>query len=102
MDAVQIFKALSNETRLRILMWLRDPEKHFGPDCHEHCPEMAGYACVGYIQERCGLSQSVTSNYLNILQQAGLVVSQRKGKWTYYARNEDTIREFAGFVGKEL
>lgn len=102
MDPLLIFKALSNETRLNILEWLKDPEASLGPDCNSHCPELKGYACVGTIKDRSGLSQSVISGYLSTLQQAGLVKSERREKWTYYARNEETIAEFARYVGKEL
>jgi hypothetical protein len=30
-DPMEVFKALSNEARLQILEWLKDPTKHFGP-----------------------------------------------------------------------
>lgn len=29
MDKIEIFKALSNETRLNIIEWLKEPEKTF-------------------------------------------------------------------------
>lgn len=102
MDPLTIFKALSNETRLNILEWLKDPETTLGPDCNSHCPDLNGYACVGTIKDKSGLSQSVISGYLSTLQQAGLVKSERREKWTYYARNEETIAEFARYVGNEL
>ena len=31
MDKIEIFKALSNETRLSIIEWLKEPEKNFPP-----------------------------------------------------------------------
>ena len=31
MSKLDIFKALSNETRLNILKWLKEPEKYFPP-----------------------------------------------------------------------
>ena len=31
MDKIEIFKALSNETRLSIMEWLKEPEKNFPP-----------------------------------------------------------------------
>ena len=34
MDKVKIFKALGNETRLNILLWLKDPGKNFEPQIH--------------------------------------------------------------------
>lgn len=104
MNSLEICKALANETRMNILMWLKEPEKHFPPQ-GTHCAENERYTggvCVGSIQEKAGISQSTVSHYLDILQRAGLLTSERIGKWTYYKRNEETIREFARFIAKEL
>lgn len=88
MDQVEIFKALSNKTRLQILNWLKEPEVNF--------PEQQtfGYQngiCVGRIQQKAGLTQSTVSEYLSLLQRAGLVTSTRVGQWTYYKRNEEAF-----------
>lgn len=96
---IAIFKALSNETRLKILQWLRDPEKNF-PE-NQSCPREFG-VCVGLIQKKAGLSQSTTSHYLSLLQQAKLVTVQRHGQWTYYKRNEEAIDKLIGFLQRRL
>jgi len=88
MDQVEIFKALSNKTRLQILNWLKDPELNF-PDQVEIGFGMG--VCVGQIQKKAGLTQSTVSEYLSTLQRAGLVKSRRIGQWTYYQRNEESI-----------
>jgi DNA-binding transcriptional ArsR family regulator len=88
MDQVEIFKALSNKTRLQILNWLKDPKENF-PEQNE-----AGFAegvCVGQIQKKAGLTQSTVSEYLATLQRVGLVKSNRIGQWTYYQRNEEAF-----------
>lgn len=100
MDLLDIFKALSNRTRLDILRGLKDPVKNFPPqdegDVH------AVGVCVSSIQEGVGLSQSTVSDYLATLQRAGLVDVQRIGQWTYYKRNEAAISALAELIGKEL
>ncbi len=58
--------------------------------------------CIGYIQEKAGLSQSTISNYMGMLKQAGLVESERHGQWTFYSRNEDAIQAFVTEVEEEL
>lgn len=88
MDQVEIFKALSNKTRLQILHWLKDPEGNF-PDQEEY--GFANGVCVGQIQKKAGLTQSTVSEYLSVLQRAGLVKSTRVGQWTYYRRDEDAF-----------
>ncbi len=89
MDSLDIFKALSNKTRLQILQWLKEPEAHFLPQ--EHAAFAEAGVCVGQIQQKCGLSQSTVSEYLTILQKAGLLQATRIGQWTYYKRNEETF-----------
>ncbi|MGH8402274.1 MAG: hypothetical protein ACRESO_02545, partial [Gammaproteobacteria bacterium] len=32
MKQVEVFRALANESRLKILQWMKEPDKHFG-DC---------------------------------------------------------------------
>jgi ArsR family transcriptional regulator len=100
MDLLEIFKALSNRTRLEIVQGLKDPEKNFPPQ-DEGDVHTVG-VCVSSIQEGVGLSQSTVSNYLTTLQRAGLVEARRVGQWTYYKRNEKTIRALAEIMGKEL
>lgn len=56
--------------------------------------EFPGGVCVGSIQERSGLAQSVISSYLSSMQKIGLLESRRFGQWTYYRRNEEAIAEF--------
>lgn len=103
-DMIGISKALSNETRLNILLWLKDPEGSFPPrgGCLSEPAQLKGGVCVSSIQAKANLSPSTVSNYLDILQRAGLLLSERRGKWTYYRRNEETIRRLAEFVKNEL
>ncbi len=97
MDNVEIFKALSNKTRLQILAWLKNPEESFPEQ------EVYGYGvCVGQIQLKTGLTQSTVSEYLSSLQRAGLVISTRKGQWTYYKRNEETFAALGQIIQSEI
>ena len=104
MDPIELFKVLSNETRLNILQWLKEPEKYF-PKQQAHLPKEAsikGGVCVGDIQEKVKASQSTVSHYLNMMQKAGLLESVRYGQWTYYRRNEETIRQLTEFLKTEI
>ena len=100
MDQVEIFKALSNKTRLQILGWLKEPCKYFPlQDCGQSV-EIG--VCVGQIQQKAGLTQSTVSEYLAILQRCGLVTATRAGQWTYYKRNEEAIRQLSKMISSEL
>lgn len=85
-------KALNNPTRLKILEWLKNPEDHFPP--HESGLSFDNGVCVAYIQEKAGISQSATSQFMSTLHQAGFVIPTRIGKWTYYKRDEESITQF--------
>ncbi|MEX3776541.1 DNA-binding transcriptional repressor ArsR [compost metagenome] len=100
MELLEIFKALSNRTRLDILKGLKDPVNSF-PAQDEGDVHTVG-VCVSSIQEGVGLSQSTVSDYLATLQRAGLVEVRRIGQWTYYKRNEAAISALAEIIGKEL
>lgn len=92
MDVLEQLKAIVNEPRLQILEWLRDPERHFG---HQPIGDFDDDGvCVSLIQQKVGLSQSTTSEYLAVLSRAGLVRAKRAGQWTYYKRDEAAIQRF--------
>jgi DNA-binding transcriptional ArsR family regulator len=92
MEIQNQLKALNNPTRLKILEWLKKPAAHFPP--HESGLSFDEGVCVAYIQDKAGISQSTTSQYMAILHQAGFVIPNRIGKWTYYRRDEKTISQF--------
>lgn len=104
LNIVDIAKALSNETRVNILKWLREPDVHFPKQgCHLTKPtELNGGVCVGSIQEKAGISQSAVSTYLATLQRAGLIKMCRVEKWTYVYRDEAMIKRLADYIRNEL
>ena len=90
-------KALSNETRLRILNWLKDPEANFP------CDDAVGFGvCAGLIQQKSGASASTVSAHLAILQRAGFLQATRRGQWIYYRRDEARIRAFTEDLHRSL
>ncbi|WP_373231337.1 ArsR/SmtB family transcription factor [Cohnella sp.] len=103
MDTIAIIKALSNETRFKIMEWLKEPEVHFGPQSHmpSDC-DFQGGICVGSIAEKAGLAQSVISGYLVKMQKSGLLESKRHCQWTYYRRDEKGIQQFKESIRESL
>ena len=100
---VDMFKALSNATRLKIIQMLKQPEENFPPQVHiQKSDDFPGGVCVGDIRDKVGLGQSTTSQYLSLLQKSGLLETKRIGQWTYYRRNEDMIKQLESFIGKKL
>ena len=103
MDKIKIFKALGNETRLNILLWLKEPQKNFCPQIHlSVMDDFQEGVCVGAIRKLTGLSQSTVSGFLSILEEAELVESRNIGQYTYFRRNEKKILEIIEWMKIEL
>jgi ArsR family transcriptional regulator len=73
-ELLSIFKALSDETRLRIVKLL------------EH-----GELCVCYLVAAVDMSQPKVSFHLKVLKEAGLVKDRREGKWMHYRLDESDL-----------
>ncbi|MCS7336858.1 MAG: metalloregulator ArsR/SmtB family transcription factor [Verrucomicrobiae bacterium] len=86
---VGITKALSDPTRVRMLLALRRRE-----------------LCVCQITALFGLATSTVSKHLSVLQQAGLVQSRKTERWVYYRLSDKsapvTVREALDWVSKSL
>ena len=101
MELLEVIKSLSNETRLNILKWLKDPFAHFPvEELSEETSELG--VCVSDIAKKAGMSVPTVSDYLKTMSAAGVVIATRKGQWTYYKRNEKLIQDLALLIKNEL
>jgi ArsR family transcriptional regulator len=94
------FKALANERRLQILEWLKDPERHFRPQVDGDLVKDG--VCGVLIAEKLGVSQPTVSEHLKVLTQAGLLRSKRIKQWTFYRRDEPSIRSIKSAIRAKL
>ncbi|MDA0284514.1 MAG: metalloregulator ArsR/SmtB family transcription factor [Planctomycetota bacterium] len=79
-DLVQTFKLLSDETRLRVLMYLmREGELHVTAMC-----------------ERLDQSQPAVSHHLALLRVAGLIEARRDGKHNFYSVRREHFHRIMG------
>ncbi|MBW9152852.1 helix-turn-helix transcriptional regulator [Clostridium estertheticum] len=103
MDKLKIFKALGNETRLNILLWLKNSKENFEPQIHlSIMNDFQEGVCLGSIRKKAELSQSTISGFLSVLEEAELVEIRKIGQYTYFRRNEQTIKEIAEWMKLEL
>ncbi|SCY05929.1 ArsR family transcriptional regulator [Paenibacillus polysaccharolyticus] len=100
MNPIEILKAVSNESRFQILQWLKEPNEHFKP--HEGVDMNEIGVCVSQITDKLNMTQSTASQYLTILQRAGLITTKRIGKFTYYQRDENAISEFTRYMMNDM
>ena len=84
-------RALSNDRRLLILGWLKRPTKHFPRQTDGDLVEDG--VCGLLIARKLRVSQPSASEHLRILVQARLLRSKRIKQWTFYKRDEASIRK---------
>lgn len=72
--AAMRFRALGDETRLRILEQLASGERS-----------------VSDLMARLDLGQSLMSHHLRILRESGLVTDRREGRWIHYSIAEPAL-----------
>ena len=84
-----LLRALASEKRLAILGWLKDPRAHFREQIDGDLVDDG--VCGVLIAEKLGVGPPTVSEHRRILVQAGLVVSKRTKKWTFYRRDEKAI-----------
>ena len=70
-----VFRALSDENRVRIIKMLKEEEK-----------------CACTLLKNLELSQPTLSHHMKILVRSGIVVARKAGKWTYYSISEEGVQ----------
>lgn len=75
-DYSQLFKALGDQTRLKMIGLLQ-----------------GGELCVCDIMEVLDLVQSTTSRHLAYLKNSGWLVARRGGKWMYYRLHPNVLND---------
>ncbi len=81
-DYAGLFKALGDDTRMEIVGLLASA---------------GGELCVCEIEPRFALSQPTISHHLRLLREAGVVTSERRGSWVYYALDPKTAETIGSF-----
>jgi len=84
-DLIKAIKALSDETRLRILNILLERE-----------------CCVCEVMQALDISQSRASRNLGIIQDAGFLKARRDGAWMLYSVDWETANRYAISLAKLL
>ena len=81
-DAASVLRAINHKLRKKMMMML----------------EEAGKMMVTDIYVKLRLEQSVASQHLAILRKAGVLKTERQGKFIYYSLNKARIKEVNNFV----
>ena len=99
-ETAKTLRALSNIHRLRVY------EALFSGDVASCCGRIGvfePYVAQADVVKLLGLAQSTISQHLRVLENAGLVTTERRGQWTCYRANRKRAvwlaEFFAGLAG---
>jgi len=79
--SIELFHALSDETRLQIIELLQKGER-----------------CVCELTDTLDAAQSRLSFHLRVLRDAGIVRDRKDGRWVHYELNADAFEEVESLV----
>ena len=82
-EAAFIFRALGDETRLRIVGMLEEHE-----------------LCAADLLKSVSIVQSTLSHHMKILCDSGAVNCRREGRWSYYSINVEVMEKAADYLKK--
>ena len=81
----KIAKALSSESRLLLLDWLREPERHF--QNRLQWPRRRKVVATKNIQQKWNVGNLTTMKHIGILKAAGLITVERHNRLQWISRN---------------
>jgi ArsR family transcriptional regulator len=85
-ELARSFAALADPARLRLLSMIATAE--------------AGEVCACDLVEPLGKSQPTVSHHLKILHEAGLVKTERQGRWIWYSVVNDRLEGLRAALGR--
>ena len=93
-------KALANDKRRQILLWLKEPTAHFRPQVDGDLVKDG--VCGLLITEKLGVSQPTASEHLRVLSDAGFLSTKKIKQWIFYKRDERAIKAFKTALKEEV
>ncbi|MDB5871107.1 MAG: transcriptional regulator [Ramlibacter sp.] len=97
---IKALRALSNDKRLLVMEWLKDPVAHFPSQVWGDL--VRDGVCGQFIAEKLGVSAATASVHLNQLADAGLLQSKKIKQWVFYRRDEKRIALLKRALSKGL
>ncbi|MDN4478532.1 metalloregulator ArsR/SmtB family transcription factor [Demequina sp. SYSU T00039] len=83
-DLAEVFKALADPTRVRLLEHIARTED--------------GTACACHLPDALGISQPTMSHHMQKLVKAGLVTREQRGRWAHYTVSPDAMAGVRGLL----
>ena len=80
----EVFKALADPTRVRLLRYLAESE--------------AGTACACHLPDALGITQPTLSFHMRKLHDAGLVARDKRGRWVHWTVRPESLAAVRAFL----
>jgi ArsR family transcriptional regulator len=88
-ELARFFKALGDETRLRLVALLAQQE-------------LGRALCVGRLAQELGVTDSAVSQHLRVLKDLGLVHAERRGYRLHYFLDSERLAAYQDLVREQL
>ncbi len=99
MNISQVCDALGNETRFQIVKALKN--KAIGTCC-DKIEYFEDGISVADVVATTGLAQSTVSQHLKVLEQAGIIIREKRAQWTCFFLNQTLLKEFCESLRQTL
>ncbi|MFO7928134.1 MAG: metalloregulator ArsR/SmtB family transcription factor [Candidatus Humimicrobiaceae bacterium] len=92
----KIFKALSDEKRLKILLFIYNK----GCKCEDEKLSCQNETCIKDLTKLLNITPPTISHHIKELVNAGLIITKKEGKWVYCRINIKVFEKVHGFISK--
>jgi ArsR family transcriptional regulator len=83
-ELAEVFKALADPTRVRLLQYLAESQ--------------SGTACACHLPTALGISQPTLSFHMRKLHDAGLVAREKRSRWVHYSIRPEALERVRAFL----
>lgn len=95
----KICNALGNETRLKLVLAMKDCR--IGTCCSKIGCDEEGISVADAVAFT-GLAQSTVSQHLSVLEDAGVLLREKRSQWTVFRLNHGLLENFVEELGQTL
>lgn len=95
-NLAKIFKALADENRLKILLFVYQKDCK----CKDNQLSYQNEACIKDLSKLLNITTPTISHHIKELVNAGLIITRREGKWVYCKVNRKTFEKVCIFLSE--
>lgn len=104
---VALGRALSDPIRVRMLGMMAETAASGRaccdlPDLGVPAGEGDQGLCICEFQDRFSMGQSKVSYHMKKLKDAGLILEEKRGKWSFYSLNREAVQDLLGETAEHL